>query len=146
MRYASTGSRGACGSTGRREACERRCAGFSLLEVLAALVILTLAMTVLFRAYSNAMRAPGHGESRLAAFQLGQSVLEQYLGARALKAGLVRGRSAPYQWVLDISPADEELAPEGGSRPWRLLSLRLTVAWPPAQSIELHTLHLARIE
>jgi len=131
----------------RRRACARRSAsevsaradGFSLIEVLAAFVILALVGTALFRLFSGALgnasladeygRATLYAESRLAA-----------LGVETpLREGSLQGNSEDglYTWTATIAPfAPPGTTPdmEGAAaamavRLWRLV---VTVHWPGA--------------
>jgi general secretion pathway protein I len=131
-----------------------RAAGFSLLEVLAAFVILALVGTALFRVFSGALgnvaaaddysRATLFAESRLTA-----------LGVEApLREGVQQGTSDDgfYAWTAKIEPyTPPGITPEMDSttaamaiRLWRL---GVTVRWPGApgseRSLALATLRVA---
>jgi len=115
----------------------RRAVGFSLLEVLAAFVILALVGTALFRLFSGALgnaslseeysRATLYAESRLAP-----------LGVDApLKEGAQQGASEDgyYSWTLTVQPYSppgttpdmENAVPAMAAKLWRLV---VTVRWP----------------
>jgi general secretion pathway protein I len=111
--------------------------GFSLLEVLAAFVILALVGTALFRLFAGALgnvtlaeeysRASLYAESRLAA--LGVEV--------PLKEGTLQGNSddARYAWTAAISPyappgSTPDLDAAAIAMPVRLWKLAVTVTWP----------------
>jgi general secretion pathway protein I len=130
-----------------------RAAGFSLLEVLAAFVILALVGTALFRLFSGALgnaalsdeysRATLYAESRLAA-----------LGVETpLREGVQQGTSEDgyYAWTVKIEPYTPGTTPEidgtvatMGVSLWRLAT---TVRWPGApgseRSVALATLKVA---
>jgi general secretion pathway protein I len=113
------------------------CAGFSLLEVLVAFVILALVGTVLFRLFGASLnnasvgdeysRAALHAESRLAA-----------AGAEGLlREGSDQGASEDgrYTWSTKVEPynppgmtADQERMAQ--MLPVRLWRLTVTVTWP----------------
>jgi hypothetical protein len=112
--------------------------------VLVAIVILSIALAVVYRSFGAALLAPERVAGRLGAAQVGQAVLERHLGVRTLVPGTFRGDQDGYQWVLAITPAAEGLEPRGGSRPWRLLALTVSVTWPGGKPLQLDTLQLAR--
>lgn len=116
-----------------------RASGFSLIEVLAAFVILALVGTALFRLFSGALgnasladeygRAALYAESRLAA-----------LGVETpLREGSFQGNSedSMYTWTATIAPFSppgttpdmESAVPAMAVRLWRLA---VTVRWPGA--------------
>ena len=128
--------------------------GFSLLEVLAAFVILALVGTALFRLFSGALgnaslseeysRATLYAESRLAP-----------LGVDApLAEGAQQGTSddGRYSWTLSVTPYSppgttpdmENAVPAMATKLWRLV---VTVRWPGApgseRSVALATLRVA---
>jgi general secretion pathway protein I len=131
-----------------------RAAGFSLLEVLAAFVILALVGTALFRVFSGALgnvavsdeysRATLYAESRLAG-----------LGVEApLREGAQQGASDDgyYTWTTKIEPytppgitADMDSA--AATMAIRLWRLAVTVRWPGVggseRSLALATLKVA---
>jgi general secretion pathway protein I len=128
--------------------------GFSLLEVLAAFVILAFVGTALFRLFSGALgnatlsdeysRATLYAESRLAA-----------IGVEApLKESSAQGNSddGHYAWTAAISPysppdSTPDLDSAATTMAVRLWKLAVTVTWPGApgreRSISLSTVRLA---
>jgi len=131
-----------------------RAAGFSLLEVLAAFVILALVGTALFRLFSGALgnatladeysRATLYAESRLAAVSV-----EAPLKESTLQGNSDDGR---YAWTAVIAqytppgstPDLDNAAPAMAVRLWKLA---VTVTWPGApgneRSIALSTVRVA---
>ncbi|HKW81860.1 MAG TPA: prepilin-type N-terminal cleavage/methylation domain-containing protein [Casimicrobiaceae bacterium] len=131
-----------------------RAEGFSLLEVLAAFVILALVGTALFRVFSGALgnaslsdeysRATLYGESRLAL----QGV------ETPLKEGVQQGTSddGKYAWTAKVEPyrpagSTPDLDAAAALMPVQLWRIAVTVSWPgPAgndRSIALSTVRLA---
>jgi general secretion pathway protein I len=131
-----------------------RAAGFSLLEVLAAFVILALVGTALFRLFSGALgnatladeysRATLYAESRLAAVSV----------ETKLKEGTVQGNSddGHYAWTAAISPymppgSTPDLDGAATAMAVRLWKLAVTVTWPGTpgneRSVALSTVRIA---
>lgn len=141
----------------RGDGCARvatRASGFSLLEVLAAFVILALVGTALFRLFAGALgnatlsdeysRATLYAESRLAA-----------IGVEApLKEGTAQGTSddGHYSWTASIAPytppnSTPDLDSAATTMAVSLWKLAVTVTWPGApgneRTIALSTVRLA---
>jgi general secretion pathway protein I len=136
---------------------KNRACGFSLLEVLAAFVILALVGTALFRVFSGALgnvtasedysRATLYAESRLAT-----------LGVETpLRDGVQQGASDDgyYAWTAKIEPytppgITPEMDSAAATMPVRLWRLAVTVRWPGVagseRSIALATMRVATRE
>jgi general secretion pathway protein I len=131
-----------------------RASGFSLLEVLAAFVILALVGTALFRLFSGALgnatladeysRATLYAESRLAAVSV----------EAPLKEGTVQGNSEDgrYAWSAVIAPymppgSTPDLDSAATAMAVRLWKLAVTVTWPGTpgneRSVALSTVRIA---
>ena len=128
--------------------------GFSLLEVLAAFVILALVGTALFRLFSGALgnatladeysRATLYAESRLAAISV-----EAPLKESTLQGNSDDGR---YGWTAGIAPyttpgSTPDLESAATAMPVRLWKLAATVTWPGTpgseRSVALSTVRIA---
>ena len=128
--------------------------GFSLLEVLAAFVILALVGTQLFRLFSGALgnatladeysRATLYAESRLAAVSV----------EAPLKESTLQGNSDDglYAWTAVIAPyttpgSTADLESAATAMPVRLWKLAATVTWPGTpgseRSVALSTVRIA---
>lgn len=116
--------------------------GFTLLEVLVAMVILSVAVVTLIQLASQGLRllrlSGEHQEAVMLADRL----------ARAADAGresVDTGQEGPYEWErrtrLVAVPAD--LTPPGADSP-RLLALSVAVKWGGGRSVEVSTLRLAQ--
>lgn len=114
--------------------------GFSLLETVIALVILALALTTLFQAYGDGLRAIDagnrHGEARL----LAQSLLAEI--DDDVRPGTRQGAGDGLTWQLDIKPATGDQASGGDKAKWRLYEVVATVRWSRSRRIVLRTLRL----
>jgi prepilin-type N-terminal cleavage/methylation domain-containing protein len=142
--------------------------GFSLLEVLAALTILAIALSALYGSFGTALRARDGATDRLAATQLAQSLLSQQILSRAIEPAVSRGRQGRYQWVVAVRPfederpvsrgqarsrfeqkekeKDKERDPPPPPDQWKLFEISITVNWSRSRSMRLDTLHLARVQ
>jgi general secretion pathway protein I len=133
----------------------RRTAGFSLLEVLAAFVILALVATALFRLFSGSLANASAAEEWSRALLVAESQLELAASAQPLKESTERGTDSTgsIQWETsvvaysppDTSPDAERAAEMLGTR---LLRVSTLVKFPGAvggeRTLSLTTVKLAQ--
>jgi type II secretion system protein I len=119
--------------------------GFTLIEALAAIAILALALGALLSAHDTAVRGAGAIDDQLQARLLAQSLLAQYSQSR-LRRPPSQGRSGRFAWSVSMAPL-AKAGGEGsaGSADWRLHELTVTVAWTPRHQLRLTTLRLLRV-
>lgn len=120
-------------------------AGFTLLETLTALAILSIALVSLFQAQSAGLRtvetAEGYGRARI----LAHSLLAATLGGPATVAPpSSEGKDGVFRWAVTVSPARQSWAAVRSKGGWRIHSVRVIVAWGQGRQVELHGLKLAR--
>ena len=107
-----------------------RTAGFSLLEVLAAFVILALVATALFRLFSGSLRNVSAADEWSRALLLAESQLDLAASAQPLKEATERGQDSTgsIQWESrvvayvppDANPDQERAAELLGTRLYRV--------------------------
>jgi general secretion pathway protein I len=120
------------------------CAGFTLLEVLVAFTILSLALTALVQAFASGIGGIGVTEGYTTAVMHARSLIDRV----GTELPLVVGESSGYlddryAWTLRIAPSD--LA--GGEQAWSYsvvpYDVEVIVSWDAARSVTLTTLKLA---
>ena len=126
--------------------------GFSLLEVLAAFVILSLVATALFRLFGGALGNAGVAEDASRAVLVAQSRLDAARGE--LRAGSQSGtEEEKYAWTTRVEPWESPDAAAqpgiaGMITPTQLFRITVEVRYPGAggreRALELTTLKLAR--
>lgn len=118
-------------------------AGFSLVEVLAALVIASVALVVLLRGLGTSQGSAIYLESHLGARILARSILEDERQAAETKTGQRAGDSGQYHWTLDVTPT--ELAGIGkSSNGLRLYRLTVAIGWAPRGHLVLDTMKFGK--
>ena len=133
----------------------RRTAGFSLLEVLAAFVILALVATALFRLFSGSLTNASSAEAWSRALLLAESQLDIAASAQPLKEATERGQDSTgnIQWetrVVAYSPPDTSPDVERAAEllHTRLLRVTTEVKFPGAikgeRTLSLTTVKLAQ--
>jgi general secretion pathway protein I len=119
-------------------------AGFSLLETLTALTILSIALVSLFQAHSTGLRTAAAADDYAQARILAHSLLADALAGAAELPGPANGRQGAFRWSMTVAQAREGWAAIA-SKTWRLHHIRVTVAWTRGRRVELQGLKLARI-
>ena len=102
--------------------------GFTLIEMLVALAILTIALAVLFGSISDALDRTRRGKDEAVAAALAQSLLARAQAANPIAAGETSGEySNGFRWDLRVarygSPDD--------AKAWQMsaYAIRATVSW-----------------
>jgi len=116
-------------------------AGFTLLEVLVAMVILSVAVVTLIQLASQALRLLKISSDYQEAVLLADRV------ARAGEAsieGVETGHEGRFNWErrARLVAVPDDLAPVGSASP-RLLALSVAVRWGTGRTLEVATLRLA---
>lgn len=109
--------------------------GFSLLEMLVALVILSLSLGSLYQSTTAAIRNVSVANQYTRATMLAESMLASASDLRTEEAS-VSGTFDIYRWETTAWPAENPLAlgNEAGLRGAALQYVRVTVSWPGGQS------------
>ncbi len=117
--------------------------GFSLVEVLTAMVIAATALVVLMRGLGSSQSSALYLESHLGARLLAHAIIEDERQAADSKTGRRSGTSGQYEWDFQIAPAavDGVGKIEGG---FRLYRLTVEVNWKPRGHLSLDTLKLGK--
>ncbi len=131
----------------------RAARGFTLLEMLAAIMILALAFTMLLKAMGASLALTRKAATRTEVAAMAQSLLDGVYVMSPPRPGVTRGRfDREHQWRLSVEPwyppAARKRGPDGGhgnrhgtvgAQAPRLYKLDLAVTWgPPARRQEAH--------
>lgn len=124
----------------------RRQGGFSLLEVIAAIMLLSIAFAALMKVAGASINLSRNAAEHSQAAMFARSLLDSAFVGEPVAAGSSSGRfDANYRWQLDVAPwtGAGAAAPDA---PLRLYQLDLDVMWGPAahpRSAHFRTLRLA---
>jgi general secretion pathway protein I len=116
-------------------------AGFTLLEVLVAVVILSVAVVTLVQLASQGLRllklSSDYQEATLLADRVARA-------AEASIEGVESGQEGRFSWErrATLVAVPDDLAPVGSASP-RLLALSVAVRWGTGRTVEVATLRLA---
>jgi general secretion pathway protein I len=103
-------------------------AGFTLVEILAALAILTLSLSALFGVLSDGIGRAGQAEAHAQAGSLAQSLLARVGAEISIRQGATAGEFAEgYRWRLRIEPYGD--AADNRAWPIAAYSVSAEVTW-----------------
>ncbi|HXU89223.1 MAG TPA: prepilin-type N-terminal cleavage/methylation domain-containing protein [Methylomirabilota bacterium] len=123
----------------RRRRSTPRAPGFTLLEVLVALAILSFAVVVSIQAFAGGLRllklSGEHQEAMLIADQKAREIVSPTSG------GVESGTEGAYGWEREVKiVATPDLDVEGRSVKWRMWEVDVRVRWGDHRQISLSTL------
>jgi general secretion pathway protein I len=118
--------------------------GFTLIEVLVALAILSLAVVASIQGFAQGLRlltlAGDHQRAILLADQKMREVVEP-------KEGREQGTEGPLWWERTTRLLETpDLAPPGGTSRGKVYEIDVRVAWEPRREVEIRTLRLVQPE
>jgi len=122
--------------------------GFTLLEVLVALVILAAGLAAFYQTFGTGLMAETAAEQERRTTEAAQNLLAELSGLRVLQDGVTSGeRPDGLRWVLRLDPfvpfaADDHPLPIAG----HLATLEVTPAGRRGKSVRLQTLVLRTLE
>ena len=122
-----------------------RAQGFTLLEVIAAIMLLAIAFAALMQVAGGSIRLSQNASEHSEAALWARSLLDTAFTTEPVRAGTTTGRfDQRFSWQLDVTPwAVPAAAPNA---PMRLYQLDLDVTWGPVshpRSAHFRTLRLA---
>lgn len=115
--------------------------GFTLFEVLIAIVILALSLSALLPSFSGGLRGATVIDDHMRARILAQSVMAEFSQSRNPQPLTRQGQYDKFIWQLTVAPYDADVVPQPT---WRLHRFVITVAWAPGRHVELETLRMMR--
>jgi type II secretion system protein I len=134
-------ARGARGSGPRRAAGQ---AGFTLIEVLVALVILSLAVVACIQGFAQSLRllklSGDHQQAMLLADQKVREVVDPREGQEESVEG-------PFRWErITRTVETPDLVPQTGPPLWRMFEIDVSVSWEPRHQVQISTLRMVPME
>ena len=119
--------------------------GFTLLEVIAAIMLLAIAFTALMRVAGGSIRLSQNASNHSEAALWARSLLDTVFTIEPIRPGVTSGQFDPrFRWQLAVTPWQLPSAPP--NTPLQLYQLDLDVMWgPPVHPYSAHfrTLRLA---
>ena len=134
------------GSSGRRQSSRKRQSGFTLLEVVVAMAIVTLGVVALFEVFSLGLRLGAKSVAKTEAVALSRQVIDEALVLRKVREGVEEGSfGGEHRWKLQVEPfqTEENPFPED----WGLKEITLQMQYGEVGSskqVDVKTLHLVK--
>ncbi len=120
-------------------------AGFTLLETLAALTILAIAIVSLFEAQATGLRATSQVSAHSKARILAQSLLAETTNNWDGGMRSSSGRYDTFAWVVEVVPAAYDWAEIKSEHGWRLFQIRVAVDWDKGRRVQLESMKVGRV-
>ena len=115
----------------RQRASRARATGFTLIEVIAAIVLLAIAFTALMQVLGGSIRLTQNAAGYTEASMWARSKLDSAFVGEPLEPGQTSGRfNDTYRWQLAVTPW-QVAGPPPQNSPLQLYQLDLDVAWGP---------------
>lgn len=127
---------------------KRRSYGYTLIEVLVAMMILVLSLTVIFRIFSGGLNKIGIAAEYARAVMVAESVIAAAGNTAVLRPGETSGSLfEKYRWVRTVSPYQAMGEPSYDDLPLNVYRVSVVVEWPGTlgngnRSLDLSTLKL----
>ena len=125
----------------------KRANGYTLIEVLVAMMILTMALTVLMQMFSAGLRTIDTSADYARATLVAQSLLAATGSAEVITSGETHGREAKFHWIRTVSEYRAEVIDNVESTIPAAYLVIVVVEWPGRvrpRSLQLTTIKLAR--
>lgn len=127
-------------------------AGFTLIEVLVALAVVTVVLGAIGSVVAANVRSARNLDQRMALVQTARGILNELPGRARLTPGNFTGKAADHEWRVDVQPFvlnSVDPARADSSRrtdTWIPQSVVIRVLAPGGQNLRLDTVRLRRAE
>jgi general secretion pathway protein I len=118
------------------------CAGFTLVEALAALAVMAAGLAAVAALTSSNLHATLNAERHLADLESAQMIMAGLPDRSALPFGRLTGSLAARNWRIDASSVGKAVA--AGQNLWTPQGIALLVRSPTGATIEIDTIRLRR--
>ena len=125
---------------------KRQCKGYTLIEVLVAMMILAMSLTVIFRIFSGGLNKIGIASDYARAVMVAESVLAAAGNTEMLRTGQLSGDLfEKYRWVRTVTPYRPPGEQSFDGLPVNVYRVSVVVEWPANRgdrSLDLSTIKL----
>lgn len=124
----------------------RRDAGFTLIEVLVALAVVTASLAAIAGLVSSTIRNARGLDQRVVMLEMSRALMTRLTDRTKLEPGATSGETAGYAWRLDTQPFATRFADATAKPPWQPLGVVLRLRAPNGQVVRLETVRLTPAE
>lgn len=117
------------------------CAGFTLIEVLIALVVVSISLAALGQLMASNRRVASSLDTHLSLVETARGI-ETALPDRAALVGNMAGESGDYRWGVFVRPFVSNLVDPNLATPWLPQAVAIRVQSPEGVSIQVDTVRL----
>lgn len=129
----------------RRSPTDRRDAGFTIIEVLVAVAVVTVSIIAIGQVMSTNARGVRMLENHVALVQSAQTILSTEIPDRGkLAPGRLTGRNGDMRWQIDVGPVGGDWISDKSDVDWIPELVKLRVRGPTGATIDLETVRLMR--
>ena len=121
---------------------EDACAGFTLIEAIVALGVMSAGLAAVGALASSNLKVTLHAERHLADIESARMIMTGMPGRSALPFGRLTGSLAGHEWRIDSAAVGKAVTV--GSNTWTPQGLALLVRSPSGATIEIDTIRLHR--
>jgi general secretion pathway protein I len=121
----------------------RRCAGFTIIEVLVALALVAVVIVAIGSLMATNVRGVRSFERHVALTQAARTVMTMAIPPRAeLRAGTSSGQIDGYRWAVDVTPLGGQWSAPPADAPWFPQLVRVRVQSPSGAVSDIRTVRL----
>jgi general secretion pathway protein I len=121
---------------------ERRSAGFTLVEALAALAVMAVSMAAIGELANASMRSGLYVERHLAEIETARKIIAGMPSRQDLPDGSLAGVLDSHRWRIDAAPFPNALVAPNAPSKWHPQFVALSVLAPNGAVVEIDTIRL----
>jgi general secretion pathway protein I len=119
-------------------------AGFTLVEVLVALVVLTISLSAIAALASSSLRTGLYVERHLSEVETAQAILAALPARNELTDGSKTGVTGNYRWRIDAEPFPANSIGNGKPTRWSPQRIVVSVQAPTGETLRIETVRLQK--
>jgi len=118
--------------------------GFTLIEALAALAVVAVALSAIGMLIGTNIRATRSLDHRLTLLETTRAIVSGLPGRNELELGRMSGEVAEHRWRIDVIPFSADFVDPSKPSPWIPQSVVLRVQAPTGEILRIDTVRLHR--
>ena len=126
----------------RSNQADHLCAGFSLIEVLVALAIVSITLSSIGALVASTARGNRSIEAHLSTLETARAIMATIPDREQLAIGDRSGEMADHQWRIEVSPFALQKTDKRVSSPWYPQSIVVSVRSPTGVTMQVSTVRL----